>query len=527
MNTNMDLELLDFWFGFMRDKWFGCSEQVDDLITTKYKNWLDLAFNNSTMPSQDKIILSRIILFDQIPRHIYRSENKDKPNDSIDRKELMDSYGAKAREMLEKSGLIDRLETLDPESRCFALLPWRHTFDPVYLTKCVGLVSAWREAQPSQPMYRRFYQATIKALSTIYNDQDLRYYVDPTNSTDLATILDPGSTKNILGLTIKLIESIPESNYLVQEFKSKILGTRTNELIVSLSGGVDSMVCLVLAKRCFPDFVIKAISIDYANRPEQSLEIEMCGLVCSSLDIPHYVRRIGEIKRTRDLDREFYETITREIRFGCYAKLTRELDSIPVILGHNQDDCVENIFSNIKKRKNYANLFGMGVQGLEKGIKISRPLLSVPKSSIIKFAHEFNIPYTYDSTPGWCERGRLRDKLIPEIKSFDPTIIPGLIELVKNYTQIYSVYANSIPKISYRSKFCTIDCSAQVYILDYWKKIFTQIASHYSIPFAKTKSLIHLTRELESNNRSRITVSKNMIAQLNLITKELVVWLNC
>jgi len=472
MNINLDLELLDFWFGFMKDKWFGCTEQVDQLIKSKYENWMNLKLLDEVIPSQDKIILSRIILFDQIPRHIFRS-------DSI--KELLEPYDTKARELLETSGLVQRLETLDPESRCFALLPWRHTFDPEYLNKCVKLVSSWKKTQPSQPIYRRFYQATIKALCSHYNKQNLIYQINPDYNIDLIdSILDPRSPRFNSNLLKTNLNLIPESNHLVQEFKSNIskLNPKPTELVISVSGGVDSMVCLILAKKCFPELPIKAISINYANRPEQQIEIDMCGLVCADLGVCHYVRVINEIKRTRDFDREFYETTTREIRFGCYYQVTEGLPN-PVILGHNQDDCIENIFSNIKKRKNYQNLFGMGIQGLEKGVCISRPLLSITKADIFKFAHTFSIPYTWDSTPSWCERGRLRDILIPSIKSFDPTIIPGLIELVNNYRQIYSVFAESTPTIFFEDNLsqrdfrtqrdlkCQIDCSKEIYIIDY------------------------------------------------------------
>ena len=75
-------------------------------------------------------------------------------------------------------------------------------------------------------------------------------------------------------------------------------------VIVGLSGGVDSMVCLYLAKYAFPDKNVKAISINYANRQEQYLEIDMVNNFCQKLEIPHYVREITEIKRTRDSDRE-------------------------------------------------------------------------------------------------------------------------------------------------------------------------------------------------------------------------------
>ena len=127
----MDNELLYFWFNYMKDYWFNCPSEIDELITTKYKDYLDEKFNETTeLELEDKIILSRIILFDQIPRHIYRN-NKDE----------IKKYDLKARLILEKSGILDKLELLTQEERCFALLPWRHTFEEDKLIKCLRLVT--------------------------------------------------------------------------------------------------------------------------------------------------------------------------------------------------------------------------------------------------------------------------------------------------------------------------------------------------------------------------------------------------
>ena len=45
---------------------------------------------------------------------------------------------------------------------------------------------------------------------------------------------------------------------------------------------------------------------------------------------------------------------------------------------------------------------------------------------IYKLANKFKLPYLYDSTPDWSERGQMRDILIPQIKEFDKEIITGV-----------------------------------------------------------------------------------------------------
>lgn len=481
------MSLLHFWFTFMRPYWFGCPASIDDLIKTKYKTLLqDTVANLPTEPS-----IELIILFDQIPRHIYR-----------DNKAAIKQYDAVALNYAKQLSLNE----LDPEQRCFALLPYRHTFEMPNLQYCLQTISTFYQTNP-HPMYKRFLQATLKAIANINNVDDLLYISDGIYDTQ---ILDKSSPS---GSTI----IIPQSTAPLCAIFKKYIDLES-PIIISVSGGVDSMVSLLCAYSL--GLSVIAVSIDYGNRPEQAEEIKMVNNVCNVLGIKHYVRRITEIQRPHQtqanknewVTRDFYETFTRDIRFDTYKKIIELTGAQGVVLGHNQDDTLENVFSNIKKRKGYNNLFGMTHNSEERGVTILRPLLDVQKTDIIAFAQSNGIPYTYDSTPTWSERGQMRDKLIPAIKNFDESLLPGLIDLVKNYNQIYSIYSRSLPTIQYAVDHCTFNL-ANNYLYDYVKKIFTQIALHYGVPFAKNKSIIHLCEQLQNGNASRLTVSKNMVMQ--------------
>jgi tRNA(Ile)-lysidine synthase TilS/MesJ len=278
------------------------------------------------------------------------------------------------------------------------------------------------------------------------------------------------------------------------------------------------MVCLFIANAVFGNKNVRCVSIDYANRPEQSLEIQMVNHVCGILEIEHYVRVIDEVKRPlrapkvepRDglIDREFYESFTRDIRFKAYRDVASDTFT-SIILGHNLDDTLENVFSNMKKHKNYDNLFGMTQWSEERGVQIWRPLLEVPKSDIIDFALRYRIPFTYDSTPAWSERGQLRDRVIPALTEY----IPGLITMVKNMKQMYKQQRNAcIQNIIFNDNVTQV--TNHVYSLEYFQQTFKQIALHYKVPYPKNKSLIHLMEQMQRSNSSRLTVSVHFVAQL-------------
>ena len=417
-------ELVKYWFNNPQI-WFGCGPEVDSEITKRFGELLT--------PETKGTDLQRIILFDQIARHIHRNND-----------EKINEYHKIALRISE--GIID-YSGYSPEERCFLMLPMRHTFDLNYLNKCLTLLKEFRKEEDTS-IYRRFYKATIQAIGKIKNAMDTYFDVIPR---DYSSILDPKSLGNL--------EKVDPKIRFPFEFKMP-----EKEVIVSVSGGVDSMVALYLASQVSK---VIAVTINYKNRKEQDLEMEMVNDFCKKLGVCHHIREITEINRNRSEDRDIYEDTTREIRFGMYRKFA----PLPVILGHNLDDSIENIFSNIKKGINYDNLFGMSEVSEESGVKILRPLLKISKKDIISFAIKVGIPFTYDSTPDWSERGKMRDILIPFLNNFNAQIIPGLVNLAENFKQIHTL--SITPKVEKIEGGYVFE-SKDVFFFDYWKNILYQ-----------------------------------------------------
>ena len=498
---NIYNEIVIFWFE-NKNYWFGCGIEFDNLITYKYKNLLNLHLylNLEFYANLNKYeLLGKIILLDQFSRHIYRNNSTEiKRYDNIALK-LLDQYD---------SNITDEnfINQFTPEERCFLIMPYRHTFNKTYLLKCIELINKWK-LEFYHPIYRKFYQATLKALIKINNEKDMKYFnYKNIKSSIINSVLDYNSIYDLS----KLVH-ININDKLYQEFVKNVAGL--NKIYVSVSGGVDSMVCLYLLyiyKFNNPqlNLEIGAISINYNNRSEQHIELFIVSEFCKYLHINYYVREITEITRTRDSDRELYEAITREIRFDAYKKL----DSV-IILGHNNDDCIENIFINMKNKSKYNNLFGMEIKSHERDVTILRPLLHINKNDIFNLAHHCNIPYIYDSTCKWSNRGKLRDVLMPAINNFDSDILPNLVTFVKNYNEIYKIYEKSIDKIEYYDNYCIIDNSNGIMFFEYYKKLFNIICKKYNVKFVKNKAIEYLIECIQKDLKNKITLSPYLVAK--------------
>jgi tRNA(Ile)-lysidine synthase len=178
-----------------------------------------------------------------------------------------------------------------------------------------------------------------------------------------------------------------------------------------------------------------AMMIDYGNREEHILEIEFVAWFCKQLDVPFYVRKIKELKRSRDGTRDFYEKVTKNIRFNSYKFLNR-----PVVLGHNLDDCFENCITNMMSHRSKENLYGMSHESEQMGVKIYRPVLEIPKKNIVLTCNQFNIPFLLDSTPKWSRRGQIRDIVVPALNLFDTNLIPRIMEFCQESSESLKDY---------------------------------------------------------------------------------------
>jgi tRNA(Ile)-lysidine synthetase-like protein len=502
-----------FWFQ-ASEYWFGCPIEFDEYLRMTFG---ELHSHISSLPIDFELsldeILERILILDQLSRHLYRN----------DRTKMIE-WDQKAVQYTDFLIQNKKIEEYLPAEKCFVLMPFRHTFQKNQVQIVFDFIKKWHDIEPHQPIYRRFYTATLQSLSKINTKMMSLYPYTPSRCyimEEIDHVLDTQSKRFMECMDFDNDTKIDEDPLYLEFVKNLEFYKmeKDKKIVISLSGGVDSMVVSFIVAKWFQKLIliqkknisIEAVTIDYANREEQKVEIFMIHQWCKKLGIDHYVREINEIHRTRDSDRDIYESITRDIRFGMYQERMEKEDGI-VLLGHNRDDTLENVFSNIKKRRSYQNLYGMQGRIVEKDVSIVRPMLKIWKSDIVRFAKEYFIPFVYDSTPSWSERGKMRDILVPQIRDFSEDLLNGIFDMVDNFSEIYQIYEKMVPDIHFHEKECEVK-DMEIYFYEYLKKIVYRIQIHYVILPIKNKSILHLCESLKMKNSNRITLSKELIAQ--------------
>jgi tRNA(Ile)-lysidine synthase TilS/MesJ len=211
--------------------------------------------------------------------------------------------------------------------------------------------------------------------------------------------------------------------------------------------------------------------------------------------------------------RELYENYTRRIRFDTYRYV-----GYPVILGHNKDDCFENILTNINSKSKYENLKGMTGISVNEGITFLRPMLYIPKEDIYDFANIHNMPYLYDSTPKWSARGRIRDTIVPVLNDWSENLIPSFFDLsdtMSSLTLILHKYIDSllkhkiiIGKLITIFAYDPIPCDKLI-----WKTIIQRL--QLNIPNPSTKSIDNFLSRYSKNHNIYAVLSKNLSVKIN------------
>ncbi len=324
----------------------------------------------------------------------------------------------------------------------FCLMPIRHTHLLAHVDYVLNETWERLSNDKNNQFIRRFLVATYERYIKCTKENYLMCYIDNDLKFNHPEILDKISPS----IETTSITSITSNNHpFYNNIKEFIENNKlTNEhIIVSISGGVDSMVCSYLLKQLtytFEKLKISCVHIDYYNRPECKYEEELLIWWCNTiLNIPLYIRRIEEINRPKCMEyelRDLYESYTKDVRFNSYIQFNNSY----VVLGHNKDDTIENIFTNTASCSHYENLLGMTSISYQtykqKQICFLRPLLNISKSEIYKYAIDNNIPFLLDSTPKWSQRGKIRDIVRPALNEWNPLIFDGLINLSDKMSQM-------------------------------------------------------------------------------------------
>lgn len=209
--------------------------------------------------------------------------------------------------------------------------------------------------------------------------------------------------------------------------------TKGDIYIISLSGGVDSMVLAAILKSLETKYEIMVVAahINYNNREETVLEQRFISKWSERMKIPLEIREITDLKRD-STERSTYERLTTDIRFKFYQDCLKKYGANAVFYGHHLDDVTENVICNFMRGRSVHHLVVMHDKTVKRKVMIYRPMIEHHKVDIFNYAHSQNVPYFKNTTPTWSNRYKIREQLLPLLQEiYGKNVDQKIIETAK------------------------------------------------------------------------------------------------
>lgn len=231
--------------------------------------------------------------------------------------------------------------------------------------------------------------------------------------------------------------------------------------IVALSGGADSVSLLFVLKHLEYELGIgvEAAHCNFHLRGAESVrDEEFCKQLCGRLDVPLHLIHF-DTQAYADLHRVSIEMAARDLRYGYFENLRRDIEAQDICVAHHRDDSVETVLLNLVR--------GTGLRGL-RGIQprngnIIRPLLSLSREDIVQYLDALGESYVTDSTNlhNDVKRNKIRLDVMPLLRELNPSVSQSIFETSLRVTEALKIFdeaiQRSIADVTTPLRWCTWD----------------------------------------------------------------------
>ncbi len=219
---------------------------------------------------------------------------------------------------------------------------------------------------------------------------------------------------------MKETESQKNTNHLLltrfkKHFSYNFNISDTDNIVVGVSGGSDSLCLLHLLSKVVNPQNLFAIYVNHNLRPEESvIENQHVSRFCSTLGVTFKEIKVDvpSIKMLKNLSTE---DAARTLRYKALEEVRQQHQAVAIAVGHTSDDQVEEFFIRLIRGTNTNGLSGMSA----KNGFIIRPLLSENKNTLAQYLNDNDIKWCHDSSNDDQRflRNKIRHSLLPHIES--------------------------------------------------------------------------------------------------------------
>ena len=199
-------------------------------------------------------------------------------------------------------------------------------------------------------------------------------------------------------------------------------------VLAAVSGGADSLCLLLILKEL--GFSVSAAHFDHGLRPESARDAETVAGIARKLGVDFHVER-GEVRRWAKQKRMTLEEAARDLRYDFLARTAADSGATAVAVGHTADDQAETVLMHLMRGSGLQGLRGIRPESFSRGVRLVRPLLRLTHKQTVEYCRQAGWQPLEDPTNQDLSfaRNRVRRELIPQLRTYNPQIVPVLCRL--------------------------------------------------------------------------------------------------
>lgn len=170
---------------------------------------------------------------------------------------------------------------------------------------------------------------------------------------------------------------------------------RNPKIAVGVSGGADSLALTMLLKRWVDRYggTLVALTVDHKLRKDSSQEAKSLNSFFKEYQITHHILEWSDEKPEKNIQAE-----ARKKRYQLMIDWCEKNKYFHLFLGHHLDDQIETFFLNLARGSGVNGLAAMSIITNLPQLRLLRPFLNLPKSSLIRYLKSLSLSWIEDPT---------------------------------------------------------------------------------------------------------------------------------
>ena len=200
---------------------------------------------------------------------------------------------------------------------------------------------------------------------------------------------------------------------------AKCLFDSTDQILLAVSGGLDSVVMADLFQRTGQRFAIAHVNFGLRG-DESDGDADFAQVLASRYGVPVHLTRFdtAAVATRRGIS---IQMAARDLRYDWFAQLIREHHYAAVATAHHQNDVLETLLLNLTRGTGLSGLHGIAVRQGE----VIRPVLFATRDELAAHAETHGLTWREDrsNADDAYARNRIRHHVVPVLTDLNPGLL--------------------------------------------------------------------------------------------------------